>query len=252
MTGGQPAWRAIIDQHACPAVSISGADGVGSVLIGSITVMINGQMACRQLDIVVEKPGLAMGPADPILVGCPTVVIGDTPTPGIFGPGPMTPAAAAILFAIMAGQGDIAFKYPADGCYARAHLMVQRMEKLGATPGKVWSFASGPGDPLWVSTTHDPAGTVEWGYHVAPTVPVRDPDGVVRDKVIDPSLFDHPVPIDEWRDAQHDTPVIDQTLPGNPPAGHTGSGYWPGPDPAEGADENAHDTMRDYKLHEYP
>ncbi len=76
MIGGQPAWRAEIDQHACPAVSISGADGVGSVLMGSPTVLINGMMACRQLDIVVEKPGLAMGPANPIVMGCPTVIIG--------------------------------------------------------------------------------------------------------------------------------------------------------------------------------
>jgi uncharacterized Zn-binding protein involved in type VI secretion len=64
------------DQHACPATSISGADGVGSVLMGSATVLINGLMACRQGDIVVEKPGLAMGPANPILLGCPTVMIG--------------------------------------------------------------------------------------------------------------------------------------------------------------------------------
>jgi len=70
------AWRTTIDQHACPATSISGPDGVGSVLLGSPTVWINAQMACRQGDIVVEKPGLAMGPADPILMGCLTVDIG--------------------------------------------------------------------------------------------------------------------------------------------------------------------------------
>jgi uncharacterized Zn-binding protein involved in type VI secretion len=81
MIGGQPAWRATLDQHACPAVSISGADGVGSVILGSPTVLINGQMACRQGDIVVEKPGLAMGPVNPILLGCLTVMIGDAGTP---------------------------------------------------------------------------------------------------------------------------------------------------------------------------
>jgi hypothetical protein len=40
-------------------------------------VLINNQMACRIQDIVVEKPGLAMGPANPILMGCPTVLIGE-------------------------------------------------------------------------------------------------------------------------------------------------------------------------------
>ncbi len=76
MIGGMPAWRALMDQHACPLVSISGADGVGMVMMGSPTVLINGMMACRQLDVVVEVPGLAMGPMNPILLGCPTVIIG--------------------------------------------------------------------------------------------------------------------------------------------------------------------------------
>lgn len=92
MICGQPAWRAIMDQHACPAVSISGADGVGSVLMGSPTVHINGQMACRQGDIVIEKPGLALGPANPITVGCPTVLIGPAAT---IAPG-HTPTAAEL------------------------------------------------------------------------------------------------------------------------------------------------------------
>jgi uncharacterized Zn-binding protein involved in type VI secretion len=80
LIGGLPAWRAQIDQHACPAASISGADGVGSVLVGCPTVLINSMMACRLGDIVVEKPGLAMGPANPIIMGCPTVLIG-VPSP---------------------------------------------------------------------------------------------------------------------------------------------------------------------------
>jgi uncharacterized Zn-binding protein involved in type VI secretion len=99
MIGSLPAWRAIIDQHACLAVSISGADGVGSVIVGSPTVSINNQMACRQMDIVVEKPGLALGPMDPILMGCPTVEIG----------GPTVPAATlalALQLLQTGGSGD--------------------------------------------------------------------------------------------------------------------------------------------------
>jgi hypothetical protein len=76
LIGSLFAWRTMLDQHVCPAVSISGADGVGSVLMGSPTVWINSQMACRQMDIVIEKPGLAMGPVNPIMMGCPTVEIG--------------------------------------------------------------------------------------------------------------------------------------------------------------------------------
>ena len=76
LIGGLPAWRALIDQHACPAVSISGADGLGMVQMGSPTVLINNMMACRLGDIVVEVPGLAMGPANPIIMGEMTVMIG--------------------------------------------------------------------------------------------------------------------------------------------------------------------------------
>ena len=77
LIAGMPAWRALMDQHACPAVSISGPDGVGMVMMGSPTVLINNMMACRMGDIVTEVPGLAMGPADPIVMVCPTVIIGE-------------------------------------------------------------------------------------------------------------------------------------------------------------------------------
>jgi uncharacterized Zn-binding protein involved in type VI secretion len=77
LIGFLPAWRTIVDQHACPAVSLTGADGVGSVIVGSPTVFINNQMACRVMDVVVEKPGTVMGPMNPIARGCVTVLIGE-------------------------------------------------------------------------------------------------------------------------------------------------------------------------------
>ena len=77
LIGNLPAWRTNVDQHMCPAVSVSGADGVGAVVMGSPTVLINNQMSCRVGDIVVEKPGAVMGPANPIAMGCMTVIIGE-------------------------------------------------------------------------------------------------------------------------------------------------------------------------------
>ena len=76
LIGLRPAWRVIVDQHACPAVSLTGGDGVGSVVVGSTTVLINMFQACRFGDIVVEKPGTALGPANPITAGCTSVLIG--------------------------------------------------------------------------------------------------------------------------------------------------------------------------------
>ena len=103
MIGFMPAWRAMIDQHACPAVSITGADGVGSVMMGSPTVFINFMMACRMGDIVIEKPGLAMGPANPIIMGCPTVMIGEV------GMGAVIPPSAG------GGMGALSATVPGEG-----------------------------------------------------------------------------------------------------------------------------------------
>ncbi len=72
LIGGMPAWRALIDFHACPIVKGLVPDVGGVVMIGSPTVMIDFMMACRVLDAVVEIPG---GP-NPIVMGCPTVLIG--------------------------------------------------------------------------------------------------------------------------------------------------------------------------------
>jgi hypothetical protein len=93
----------MIDQHACPAVSISGADGVGMVMLGSPTVLINFMMACRLGDIVMEIPGLALGPVNPIIMGCPTVMIGEV---GMGSPVVVPPVPPLVLLAqAMSGSG---------------------------------------------------------------------------------------------------------------------------------------------------
>ncbi|MCX7113377.1 MAG: protein-glutamine glutaminase family protein [Proteobacteria bacterium] len=159
--------------------------------------------------------------------------------------------AASSLFNKMAAQDDIAFKFPVDGCYARAHLMVQRMQKLGASPSKVWTFASSKNDPLWVNTPNHPSGKVIWNYHVAPTIPVQQEDGTVKDMVVDPSLFDHPVTVEEWRETQHDNPKVVKTKIGEPPIPENGgSGYWPSEDPPKGTDADARKTMENFKSKE--
>lgn len=232
LIGGLPAAR-VTDLATC----VGPPD---TIIKGSPTVLIGGLMAARMGDNTVH--------GGVIVAGNPTVLIGDASSAASFGPAPMNLAAAQLLMDVMAAQADIAFKFPVDGCYARAHLMVQRMQQMGATPGKAWTFASSNSDPLWVATPNHPDNMVSWGYHVAPTVPVLQPDGTVRDMVVDPSMFDHPVTVPEWRDAQHDHPSVVQTIPGAAPdATVGGSGYWPGPDPAEGVDTHALETMQEYK-----
>ena len=71
MVGGQPAWRALSDVHACPLV-----DGVkphvgGMVTAGSLSVRIGGLPAARVGDQIVEA-----GAPNAIVAGAPTVTIG--------------------------------------------------------------------------------------------------------------------------------------------------------------------------------
>lgn len=95
---------------------------------------------------------------------------------------------ATELFNKARAMKDIAWDYKQEGCYARAHLMARRFEAEGVRVDKVWI----KGD-LFVPETN-----FSWNFHVAPIVYVKDKNGVPQKMVIDPSLFDKPVTVEEW------------------------------------------------------
>jgi uncharacterized Zn-binding protein involved in type VI secretion len=64
----------LADMHMCPMPAGAVPHGPGFVTKGSGTVLINNLPACRQNDKVME----ACGGSDPIAMGCPTVLIGDS------------------------------------------------------------------------------------------------------------------------------------------------------------------------------
>ena len=66
------------DIHACLTLLPLPPHGPGVVIDGSPTVLINGLPACRQGDTIIE----AVGPPDKIVLGLPTVIIGDAPGAG--------------------------------------------------------------------------------------------------------------------------------------------------------------------------
>jgi len=72
LIGGQPAWRATLDAHACPLSSGPVAHVGGVVAKGSLTVRINGMPAAREGDVITE----AAGPPNRIVKGCLNVSIG--------------------------------------------------------------------------------------------------------------------------------------------------------------------------------
>ena len=71
LIGGQPAWRAGVDTHACPLVTGVVPHVGGVVAMGSLTVLIGGVPAARQGDQIVEA-----GPPNAIAFGMLTVLIG--------------------------------------------------------------------------------------------------------------------------------------------------------------------------------
>jgi hypothetical protein len=183
---------------------------------------------------------------------------------------PLAPTGLTAVFNEMAGQPDIAFRYPVDGCYARAQIMDDRMIGQGLTVGKVWSMAP-DGEYIATKTPNYTQPYVEWGYHVASTVSVVQPDGTTQTMVIDPSLFTTAVTVQQWAAVQHlnsnlppqngrnsssgpsftgPPPPTQLTAWGQPPMLNNGtpspSAYWPGAEPPEGDDASAAEVMEQY------
>ncbi|HYT88278.1 MAG TPA: hypothetical protein VEL76_06130 [Gemmataceae bacterium] len=72
---GTPAWRANVDFHACcqliapPGPAMHGPE---TCYLGSLSVLINNQMAVREGDLL-----MGAGPPNQVMLGCATVLIGD-------------------------------------------------------------------------------------------------------------------------------------------------------------------------------
>jgi polyhydroxyalkanoate synthesis regulator phasin len=127
------------------------------------------------------------------------------------------------IFDDMADEKDIPYQFPDDGCYARAHEMVKRISERykielnditkvfiegdleADTPYKYEPVIDFHDGETMRSTTTD--NTVNWGWHVAPVIKVRQGDKIV-DMVIDPSLAKGPITIDEWKKIMKDSNAV--------------------------------------------
>lgn len=95
------------------------------------------------------------------------------------------------IFKEMVANKEIPFGFPFDGCYARAHSMVQLLEKKGIISGKAWVEGN-------LKVDSEEFGEIEWHYHVAPVVMVKVGNKNVP-YVLDPSIMDKPVPFETWK-----------------------------------------------------
>jgi hypothetical protein len=115
---------------------------------------------------------------------------------------PVSTAEAQRLFNKLKARKDIPFDYPPDCCYARATEMVDMLAAEGIQSKKVWTYGNlVPLKPDGSNVRFPPKPTgapVAWGYHVAPTICVQQPDGTVSDMVMDPSLSDKPLTVQQW------------------------------------------------------
>lgn len=104
------------------------------------------------------------------------------------------------LFRSFAQNPDIPFKYLVEGCHARAHEMARMAESQKVIMGKIYV----EGD-LQAKTASWKKPLQQWGWHVSTTVYVVKPDGSKELMVFDPSLFDRPVSVEEWKNKFMDT-----------------------------------------------
>lgn len=94
----------------------------------------------------------------------------------------------------------ISFQYVEDGCYARAHKMSWIiMNKYHYSVKKLFSYGN-----LSVRANKWGGCCVDWWYHVAPLVIINTPQGP-KSYVMDPGMFDGPVPMTTWLSAQGNT-----------------------------------------------
>ncbi len=108
------------------------------------------------------------------------------------------------------GNAPVPFSCPINGCFDRAYVMTQILTEKGIASQKVFAVSrvSAPFGParsglrVETPTAADvaPGGTpaVEWWYHVAPVIRVRQPQGGVVEMVMDPSMAAGPITIQQW------------------------------------------------------
>lgn len=147
------------------------------------------------------------------------------------------------IFDRLADNEDIAFGYPYNGCYARAHVMCNALKWMGLLPGKAWAFEGKKKLSVELG-----GKKYEWWSHVAPALAVRLPDKTVQDMVFDPGLFDGPVTLKEWGDIMKAPPEKLQIAPfGVAPKGYSGDYNTHLSSSSYLADRDASQKMRTYR-----
>lgn len=100
------------------------------------------------------------------------------------------------------GRVSVTSDYPDNGCVVRAHMWAMELRRWGAQPRKV--FVANAGKRLRMRTIlargayGDQRGAVRFIFHTAPVVDVVAADGDTRPMVLDPTVAEHVLSIEQW------------------------------------------------------
>lgn len=105
-------------------------------------------------------------------------------------PSILTLTQAEKIFNKIKKMKDISFQYQQDGCFARAHIMADRLKNnFQVESRKIWATGV-------LSPANNPQ--VQWCYHVAPIIQVRNSNGGIVEMVIDPSISSTLLTKEDW------------------------------------------------------
>lgn len=111
------------------------------------------------------------------------------------------------IFNYLSAQKQIPFDFPNRGCEARAHAMSLLLKKMSIQSGKIFALGN-----LRFKTEKSANGYVDWRFHVAIFLRLKNTNNMTEDFVIDPSMFDRPVSVKEWlsKQLEHPTAKLDR------------------------------------------
>ncbi len=113
-------------------------------------------------------------------------------------PGTVTSEKAQELFRFFAEDPRLVSEFVEDGCEARSHLFAQLFDHEAFRVEKIFVISGSEDDVVFYGKSKIyPGEDVDWILHVAPLLDVFEDGHVVR-KVLDPSLFEGPVPVAVW------------------------------------------------------
>lgn len=104
---------------------------------------------------------------------------------------------ALALFEELADHPSIPYGFVNSGCWHRANIVCDLLQKAGFKPEKVWAGGQQTNDIMYMSPEDNIAF---WSYHTAPVLKVETELGRIETLVFDPSMFDGPVHLQQWQE----------------------------------------------------